>query len=178
MLLLQYIHVELCQRSSYTKVVKSLKLHHCLIAALLCVSFGSISNDLSMPSFIDSQFHKLHPFHCERLLSLIFIRTKSLNLWGSFCRLEAFLPRFDVHVPIEHRGLPAVQPFLKWTPFAVYCDPSTVFFLLHQIYGPWEKRNMQHFKILNRTSWYYVCLLYNDVTCRQRGCITAVNGNI
>ena len=47
MSLLQYM--ELCQRSSYTKVVKSLKLlHQCLIAASSCASFGFISNDLSI----------------------------------------------------------------------------------------------------------------------------------
>jgi len=100
---------------------------------------------LLMSSFIDSQCHNLHRFHFERLLSLMFFSAQSRLIgkahlvgWKHFCLVSSCTFTSNTE------GSPLYTAFLEVDTVSGYCDPSIVFFLLYQMYGPWEKPNVQH----------------------------------
>jgi len=101
---------------------------------------------------------------------VFFSQSRSIEK-GPSCWLEAFLPGFVVHVPIEHWGLPAVHHFLKWTTFPVTATRQSFSFCCIKCMVPGKNEICITFKYLTGLvdiMFYYITtILNNEIVCRQ-----------
>ena len=113
------------------------------IWVLHLVSF-QMSYLLLMPSFIDSQMSQFAPFSLWTIIESYVFSHKVAQSERPILSVGSIFASF--RRARSHRTLraPRCTAFLEVDTVSGYCDPSIVFFLLYQMYGPWEKPNVQH----------------------------------